>query len=105
MSTQGDGDLPAIDEVRTRRFVVIDDRSNERAVIEIVQDHIELRLLSAEGSQRCEVLLFTGAEAPGTLAAGIELWVNGDSVAGCSAVATDSEIELHRFPYGRPECD
>jgi hypothetical protein len=27
------------------------------------------------------------------------LWVNGDSVGGCSAVLADGEVELHRFPF------
>jgi hypothetical protein len=99
MASNRADDVPSItNEIRTRKIVVTDDQDNERAVVEIVQDHIELRLLAGGATDQSEVLLFAGEQAPGTLAAGIELWVNGNSVAGCTAVTTGGEIELHRFP-------
>lgn len=98
MTTRHKGDSPTDDEIRTRRLAVVDDAGNERAIIELVHGHIELRLLSGDTTNECEVLVFAGAQVAGTAAVGVELWVNGNSVGGCSAVTSGSEVEFHRFP-------
>jgi hypothetical protein len=76
---------------------VLDDDGNERAGIELVQGQIELRLSSSDPTNHCEVLAFAGEQGEGTVI-GIELWINGNSVGGCSAVRSGSDIEVHRFP-------
>jgi hypothetical protein len=91
-------DQPTVDEVRTRRLTVVDEDGSERAIIQISHGHIELRLLTEDEVNRCELLAFAGEQVPGILAAGIELWINGNSVSGFSAIVTGKEIECHRFP-------
>ena len=98
MSKTDESDQPVTREIRTRRIVVVDDGGIDRAVVEVVKDHIELRLISGDGTNHCEVLAFAGLQARDEMAAGIELWVNGDCVGGCSAVLDRGEIEFHRYP-------
>lgn len=98
MSNSDGTDEPIAQEIRTRRIVVVDDGGNDRAVVQVVRDHVELRLISSDGTNNCEVLAFSGLQARETLAAGIELWVNGDSVGSWTAVLSGGETELHRFP-------
>ena len=49
----------------------------------------------------CEVLAFSGLQARETLAAGIELWVNGDSVGSWTAVLSGGEQNSIDFRSAR----
>lgn len=86
-----------VDEVRTRRLVIVDSEGVERAIFKVHLGHVELRLVLGRDRQQCEVLCFAGEEEPGTFAAGAEFWAHGESLGGCSMIRHGDEVELRSF--------
>ncbi len=80
---RGSGGLEAVDEIRARRLVVVDESNCERLVAEVVDDILELRmdLPSSRPGRRTSLLCFA---APGfdqmSAGIGVQLWVDGDVV-------------------------
>jgi hypothetical protein len=75
-------------ELRTRRVVVADDGGHERAVIEIVDDVAEIRVLvpGTETGKSCVVALFAAAvTSDGGPGAGLQVMADGDSVIELAA--------------------
>jgi hypothetical protein len=68
------------DEIRTRRLVVTDDGGSPRIVAEVIDGIAELR--ASTGDPQTHVLLYAGpGQGDDSEAIGIELFIEGNSVA------------------------
>lgn len=93
-------ELPKVqDEIRTRRIVLVDSTGAERFCVDLVDGDqvVELRITAEAGEKKCEVLAYAGWSGPDAMAAGVELWANGDSVIGHTIVVSREGIEAHSF--------
>lgn len=101
------------DEIRSQRFVLVDEHDAERLVAEITDEQAELRvqLPGTAPGHSCAAVVFAH---PGDLTmeptVGLELWVDGNSVAGCSAWRdhlghwqTDVHLDGVSIPPSDPE--
>lgn len=86
-----------VEEVRTRRLVIVDHEGVEKAVVELAGEVVEIRVGGSRASMPCEVLIFAGEYEPGLFSAGLELWANGDSVAGQSVTVAGKRVEVRSF--------
>ena len=78
-------------------MVVVDEAGNDLATLKAANGHIELRIIARRGSEQCDALVFAGRDEPGMVAAGVELWANGEAVSGESVVIASGEVSCHRF--------
>lgn len=94
---EGSPSTEVTEEVRTRRLVIVDHEGVEKAVVELAGDLVEIRVGGSRADMPCEVLVFAGEYEPGLFSAGLELWANGDSVAGQSVTVAGSNVEVRSF--------
>lgn len=63
-------------------------------MVEPTGDLVEIRVGGSRSDMPCEVLIFAGEYEPGLFSAGLELWANGDSVAGQSVTVAGNTVEV-----------
>lgn len=86
-------DTPISNEVRTHKLIVCDEQDRPRIVAQVVEGVAELRVeMPSREGERTQVLLYA-ADREGTnpSAIGVELWVQGVSVARMHAWCDDGE--------------
>ena len=88
-------------EIKTRRMVLVNDADEEQAVAELTRGVVELRLGGCRSGLPCEALIFAG-EVDGEFVAGVELWANGNSVAGSSVTVVGGQVEYRCFDPDTP---
>lgn len=86
-----------VEEVRTRRLAIVDQEGVEKAVVELAGELLEIRVGGSRADMPCEVLIFAGKYEAGLFSAGLELWANGDSVAGQSVTVAGNTVEVRSF--------
>ena len=86
-----------VEEVRTRRLAIVDREGVEKAVVELAGELVEIRVGGSRADMSCEVLIFAGEYEPGLFSAGLELWANGNSVAGQSVTVAGNTVEVRSF--------